>query len=107
MSGKPSPVSKVRICYICAQRASTVFTRLHGDFEGFVVSGGWGGSMKRDRRDERRTLPLGPRPTSSSFLDQLQLEPFLVAKFPFVMSSLGPGHPPVSHLHAPVFSLAF
>ena len=68
---------------------------------------GEGAGVHEEKMDEMRTLPLGPQPTSSSLLDQLQLEPFLVAKFPFVKSSLGPGHPPVSHLHAPVFSVAF
>lgn len=44
---------------------------------------GEGAGVHEERMDERRTLPLGPQPTSSSRLDQLQLEPFLVAKFPF------------------------
>lgn len=97
-----SLVSKVRIRYICAQRASTVYTRLCGDFEGFIVSGDWGGGWGRivgkgagvhEERTRGEQCPWGlDRPPVLSWIS-FRLSPFSLLNFlllclPLVLATL-------------------
>lgn len=79
-----SLVSKVRIRYICAQWASTAYTRLRGDFEGFVVSGGWGGAGVHEERMRGEHCPWGlDRPPVLSWIC-FSLSPFSLLNFPLL-----------------------